>query len=377
MDMGSLLSYPQRIVGLVVIFLLVGQIMLFSATGIMGLQQHGSEFYYVLRQSLCAGLGLLIMFGLSRLRYQVWEKLAYPLMAIQLLLIMVTALTHFGHNAMGASRWIRLGPIQFQPSELAKITLTIYAAHLLASLDKLMLKPRLWAIHGGVILALLFFVFRAPDLGSTVLLCCILIGLGFIGGARPAYIMAVLGSGLGLTIFAMLHSEYRRRRVFAFFNPWADPQGSGFQTIQSFLSFYSGKVFGVGIGNGNSKLFFLPEVHTDFIFSLIGEELGFVGAVSLLLLFLYFGYLLFKSSFRAPDAFGRFLGFGLTLSLLLQIAVNLGGVTGLLPVKGLPLPFISWGRSALIVNLAMVGILLNIARQSGIIRQPIVSGGPL
>ena len=160
----------------------------------------------------------------------------------------------------------------------------------------------------------------------------------------------------------------------AFLNPWADPQGDGFQTIQSFLSIHSGRIFGAGIGNGNSKLFFLPEVHTDFIFALIGEELGFLGSFLCLALFLYFGYLIFKVAFRAPDTFGRLLAFGLSLSLLLQVAVNLGAVTGLIPVKGLPLPFISWGRSALIVNLLMVGILLNIARQSIIIQKSTIAG---
>jgi cell division protein FtsW len=367
--MTSRLSYPQRIVGLVVLFLLVGQIMLFSATGILALQQHGSEFYYVLRQSICAVIGLVIMFTLSRTRYQLWHKLAYPLMALQLGLIALTSLTHFGHKAGGASRWLRLGPLQFQPSELAKITLTIYAAHLLSIVEKIKQSRRIWIAHGGIIFVLLILVFQQSDLGSTVLLSSILLGLWFVGGARTSHVLGILGVGTALTAFAILHSDYRRRRVVAFLNPWADPQGSGFQTIQSFISFHSGKLFGVGIGNGNSKLFFLPEVHTDFIFSLIGEELGFIGAISLLALFLYFGYLLFKSSFRATDNFGKFLGFGLTLSLLLQIAVNLGGVTGILPVKGLPLPFISWGRSALIVNLAMVGILLNIARQSGIIEK--------
>src|SRR5262249_53346425 len=152
-----------------------------------------------------------------------------------------------------------------------------------------------------------------------------------------------------------LHSDYRRRRLIAFLNPWADPQGSGFQAIQSFLSIHSGKLFGMGIGNGNSKLFYLPEVHTDFIFSLIGEELGFLGATLLLALFLYFTYLLFKASSRAPDAFGRYLAFGLSLCLGLQVIINLGGVTGLIPIKGFPLPFLSWGRSALVVNLLMVG----------------------
>ncbi len=365
----KLLSPERKIVSLVILFLLIGLVMLFSATGIMGVQQHGSEFYYVNRQALCGILGLFFMFLLSRTKYQWWGKLAIPLLLIQLTLNFVTIFTHLGHNAGGATRWLKLGPVQFQPSELAKISVTLYVAYMLSTLQELKASRKFWIVHGGLILLVLFSVFRQSDLGSTVLLSCIILGLFFIGGARTTYLLGVLGAGIGAALFAMLHSEYRRRRVMAFLNPWADPQGSGFQTIQSFLSFHSGKIFGVGIGNGNSKLFFLPEVHTDFIFALIGEELGFVGAITLLVMFAYFGYLLFKASFHAPDNFGKYLGFGLSLSLLLQVSVNLGGVTGILPVKGLPLPFISWGRSALFVNLLMMGILLNIVRQSGIIQK--------
>jgi len=371
----SLLSPQQKIVSLVILFLLIGLIMLFSATGIMGIQQHGSEFYYVLRQAVCAGAGLAFMFILSRVRYQWWGKVALPLLLIQLVMIAVTTFTHLGHNASGATRWLKLGPLQFQPSELAKITLTIYVAYLLSRLQTLRATFKFWAFHGGLIALVLILIFRQPDLGSTILLCCIILGLFFIAGARTTYLIGFLATGLGAALFAMLHSDYRRRRVMAFLNPWADPRGNGFQTIQSFLSFHSGKILGVGIGNGNSKLFFLPEVHTDYIFALIGEELGFVGTVTVLGLFLYLGYLLFKASFRAPDNFGRYLGFGLALSLLLQVSVNLGGVTGILPVHGLPLPFISWGRSALFVNLLMMGILLNIVRQSGIIQKKEIPRG--
>ncbi len=363
----QLLSPQQKIVTLVIAFLLIGFIMLFSATGIMGIQQHGSEFYYVVRQAICAGVGLLGMFGLSRVRYQWWGKISLPLLLVQLVMIAITTFTHLGHNSGGSTRWLKLGPLQFQPTELAKITVTIYVAFLLSKLETLRAPTKFWLIHGSLIALVLFSIFRQPDFGTTMILCCIIGGLFFVAGAKTTYLLGVLGTGILGGLFAMLHSDYRRRRVLAFLNPWADPQGNGFQTIQSFLSFHSGKIFGVGIGNGNSKLFFLPEVHTDFIFALIGEELGFVGAILVLGLFLYLGYLLFKGSLRAPDNFGRYLGFGLSLSLLLQVSINLGGVTGILPVKGLPLPFISWGRSALFVNLLMMGILLNIIRQSGII----------
>jgi cell division protein FtsW len=260
-----------------------------------------------------------------------------------------------------------LGPLLFQPSELAKITITIFFASLLARHKENPLTLKKWITNGLPILTALFLIFKQPDLGTTTLLVIVIIGMLFISGIRLSYLVSFLGIGSLGFVFAIVHYAWRRKRLFAYLNPWADPQGTGFQTIQSFLSFHSGQLFGTGLGNGNSKLFFLPEVHTDFIFALIGEEMGFLGAVTLLVLFTYFCYLLFKVVLTAKDSFGCYLSFGLALSVALQIVVNLGGVTGLLPVKGLPLPFISWGRSALIVNLILMGILLNIVQSSSII----------
>lgn len=363
----SFLPLQRKLIWLIVLFLLLGQIVLFSATGVLGLQRYQSEFYYVLRQASAAVAGLALMFLISRFRYQYFRKLAFAILALQLILVGATFFGSFGHVAGGATRWLRVGSFVFQPSELAKISVVIYVSHLLATHKQSPLKVRKWLVLFAPVLVLLFAILRQPDLGTTVLLTVTMVGLFFIAGMKLSYLVAALGvGGVGFAL-SMLHSDYRRRRLFAFLNPWADPQGNGFQTIQSFLSLHSGKLFGTGIGNGNSKLFYLPEVHTDFIYALIGEELGFVGAISLLMLFIYFSYLLFKIALQAKDPFGCYLAFGLALSLTLQIAVNLGGVTGILPVKGLPLPFISWGRSALIVNLIMVGILLNIVRQSAII----------
>lgn len=357
----------RRILGLTILFLLVGQIALFSATAVMGIQKHSSEFYYVFRQSLCGLMGLGLMFLVSKIPYEKWKKLSYWLMGSQIFLI---ALTHFGpfrHHAYGATRWLKIGPILFQPSELSKITLTIFFATLLARHKETPLPLKKWITNGLPILVTLALIFKQPDLGTTTLLVIMIIGMLFIAGIRLSYLISFLGIGSLGFVFAIVHYAWRRKRLFAYLNPWADPQGTGFQTIQSFLSFHSGKLFGTGLGNGNSKLFFLPEVHTDFIFALIGEETGFVGAITLLILFTYFCYLLFKISLTAKDSFGCYLSFGLSLSVALQIAVNLGGVTGILPVKGLPLPFISWGRSALIVNLVLMGILLNILQSSSII----------
>jgi len=357
----------RRIVWLCFLFLLIGQIMLFSATGVLGLERHGSEFYYITRQflSVMMGLGLLLFF--SRFPYQKLGKLSKLIFAAQVILVAATLFSPLGHYAMGAKRWLHIAGMNFQPSELAKVSLTIYLSHFLASHQVSPIPWKRWLTIFAPILLLMVLILKQPDLGTTALLTAISLGLFFIAGTRLLYILGFVGGGALILGVCMLQSDYRRRRLTAFLNPWADPQGNGFQTIQSFLSIHSGGLFGTGVGNGNSKLFYLPEVHTDFIYSLIGEELGFIGAAVLLLLFVYFAYLLFKVAFQAKDAFGCYLAFGISLALVMQIAVNLGGVTGVLPVKGLPLPFISWGRSALLVNLAMVGILLNIVRQSTII----------
>ena len=354
----------RQIIICVVLFLLLGQVILFSATGVPALQRYGSEFYFVSRQAITAIAGFFLMLLLSRVKYQFWYRLAYAFFGIQILLIAATFVPGIGHHAQGATRWIKFQGLLFQPSELAKIAVPLFISRVLADYKSMPLSSRhIFGVTLSLIL-LLGLIVKQPDLGTTTLLVLTILGTFFIAGLSLMYLLTgfALG-GIGFSL-ALLHYEYRRKRLFAFLNPWADPQGSGFQTIQSFLSFYSGGIFGSGIGNGNSKLFYLPEVHTDFIFALIGEELGFVGAVAVVALFIYFVYLLFRTSFRALEPFACYLAFGLAFLLAAQVAVNLGGVTGLLPVKGLPLPFISWGRSALVVNLAMVGILLNIVRQS-------------
>ncbi len=367
----------QRNIGWVVLLLLfAGQILLFSASGVLAVQRFNSPFYYVGKQTVAGLIGLILMILLSRVRYQFWGKLSPVLLALQLGLVIATYFPGLGHQAQGASRWLQWGSFSFQPSELGKLFIVLYVAHLLEKNSGTGLRPSQWALRLLPVGLLLGLIFRQPDLGTTIVLTCLILGLFFLAGARPLTIALFTGGGGILAVCAMLLSVYRRRRLLAFLNPWSDPQGAGFQTIQSFVSIHSGSLFGVGLGNGNSKLFYLPEVHTDFIYALVAEELGFIGALVLLLVFLYLLYLLFRVSFQARDNLGCYVAFGLALSLGLQVCINLGGVTGLLPVKGLPLPFISWGRSALLVNLIMMGILLNIARQSSIIPSDF-SPGPL
>lgn len=342
--------------------------MIFSATSVMAFQKYGSEFYYFLRHSIAVIIGILLMVILSKIPYQIWIKLSIPIIFIQIIIIGLTHIPNYGYEALGANRWLKLGNFRFQPSELIKISVASFIAYLFGKNQLKNFSFGKWLLVSLPLIILIALLLTQPDLGTTILIALVFIGALFLSGIKGRYITSFLGIGLLLLSLALYFSDYRRKRLLSYINPWSDPQGTGFQTIQSFLSFHSGSIFGTGPGNGNSKLYYLPEVHTDFIFSLIGEELGFIGATVTIILYLYLCFLLFKICSKSKDIFGKFFAFTLTLFLILQISINIGGVTGLLPVKGLPLPFISWGRSALLVNLATIGILLNILRQSEIIK---------
>lgn len=355
----------------VVLFLFgIGLLVLYSATGVMSYQKYQNGLLYTYQQAVAGVFGLSLMYLVSRFPVARWSTLAPWLLFTEILLVAATHFSALGHAAQGASRWLRLGPLAFQPSELAKIVVSLYVARLLTApqTKPLTLGRTCWRLFPLAILLVL--ILRQPDLGTTALLTVVMLSLLFVGGMPISYFIGLFTLGFGGFLLSILSSDYRRRRLMAFLDPWSDPQGVGFQTIQSFLSFHSGHWAGSGLGNGNGKLFYLPEVHTDFIFALVGEELGFLGTLSLLVTFVFLGYLLFQIIRRTRDRFSSYLAIGLSLTLMLQVVINLGGVVGLVPMKGLPLPFLSWGRSALVVNLVTVGILWGIHRQSSVPNSP-------
>jgi cell division protein FtsW len=363
---AALFRHPLtlRIVSLVLLLLAWGLLLLFSASAVLGAKRWDSELYFVSRQAAAAALGLLVAYGLSRVDYRLWNGLGWPILTGQAILLLATYVDGLGWHAQGAQRWLRLGPLAFQPSELARITIPLFVAQLLARYPARGAPPgstgRRWGAGLAMVGVVLLLVLRQPDLGTTVLLATTTLALFFVAGARVTYVGIVGVVAVAGALLAMWHSDYRRRRLLAFLNPWSDPQGSGFQTIQSFLAFHSGGLTGTGLGNGNGKLFFLPEIHTDFIFSLVGEETGFLGAAVLLVLYLMLAFWMFRVAFAVRDPFASYLALGLALTLTLPVVINVGGVVGLLPVKGMALPFVSWGRSAMVVNLAAIGILLSV-----------------
>ena len=285
--------------------------------------------------------------------------------AVGLLLICVLV-PPFSHAAGGAKRWLQLGPLSFQVSELAKFTLIVYLADFL-SRKPLSTLQNFWkgflppALMLGVFLGLILL---QPDLGTVIAIGLVAVILFYLGRARMVFLLASFLAALPALTLLLFRVPYRRRRILAFLDPWDDPQGIGFQIIQSFIALGSGGLHGLGLGQSRQKLFYLPEAHTDFIFSIIGEELGLIGTLAICFLFFVFLVLGIRIAVKALDLFGCLLASGIVSMICLQAIINIGVVTGSLPTKGLPLPFISFGGSSLLINLVSIGVLLNIAKQS-------------
>jgi len=343
---------------------LIGIIMVYSSSSIYALQKYTDSYFFLKRQSLFALIGFSLLIVLLFTDYHYYYKIIYPLLVLSGLLMLAVFIPGIGYKVGGAHRWIRMGFFQFQPSELAKISIIFYMAYSLSKKeDKIKslivgFLPHL--IITGFFLALLMM---QPDFGTAISLAFIVFLLLFAAGARLSYLITALFVLVPGVWFMIMNAPYRKKRILAFLNPWEDPANTGFQIIQSFLAFYSGGIFGLGLGDGRQKLFYLPEAHTDFIFSVLGEELGLVGVVGILLLLGLFLYRGIRISLKAPDLFGTYLALGITVLISFQAITNIAVVMGLLPTKGLTLPFLSYGGTSLVCNLAAVGILLNISAQ--------------
>lgn len=342
---------------------LVGLVMVFSASAVVAGNRFHDSWYYLKRQLAWLAVGLVLLHAASLVDYIWWKRLAFPLLGLIIVFLVVVLIPSIGIAANGARRWLPLGPISIQPAEMAKLISVIYlAAYLAKKGDRLQhfstgLLPVLLVI--GVISGLILL---EPDLGTVVVLGLVMGGLLFIGGARLSHLSTLALSAVPIGLALVLTSGYRRQRFMAFLEPWKDASDTGFQITQSFLAFGSGGLFGVGLGESKQKLFFLPEAHTDFVLALVGEELGFVGAGIIVLCFALFAIRGFQISTRARIPFGRYLGIGITTLIGIQALINACVVTGLLPTKGLTLPFVSYGGSSLVISMTGVGILLNISR---------------
>lgn len=290
-------------------------------------------------------------------------------MGFSVILLILVLVPHIGHETAGARRWFRIGPLNFQPSEFAKIAILVYLADFLSRKEKSVKSFMYGYLPPIMVLGLVLgLVLLEPDLGTAIAVSVVSVLMLFVGGVNTIYILASMLASIPVLYFLLFRVPYRRKRMVIFLNPWSDKRGAGFQIIQSFIAIGSGGLFGVGLGQSRQKLFYLPASHTDFIFSIIGEELGFLGAAAVVVLFMLFVWEGMKITFSAADNFGKLLSMGLVSLIALEAAINIGVTAGVLPTKGLPLPFISYGGTSLIFHLTAVGLLLNIARSSEVYR---------
>jgi len=358
-------NYDTTILLLAVVLTCLGVVMVYSSSSIMAAKRYGDGFYFLKRQAIYALGGFAAMAVLMRIDYQRWRRLAVPLFLLSALLLVVVLVPGIGSHAGGASRWIRMAGFSIQPSELVKLALVVYMAHSLARKKDKLQSYRFGFFPYMVVLAvLLFLLLLQPDLGSALTLAIIAMIMLVVAGTRLSYLLSVIIPALPFLYFTIMGVDYRRKRILAFLNPWEDPTDTGFQIIQSWIAFGTGGVFGNGLGEGKQKLFYLPEAHTDFIFSVLGEELGFVGVLVVTAMFLFLVLRGIRASLGAPDEFGCFLACGVTILLGIEAFVNIAVVLGMLPTKGLALPFLSFGGTSLMTTLMAVGILLNVSRHS-------------
>lgn len=354
-------NYDLVIMSMAIALTCFGVVMVFSASSVMADKRYHDGFFFLKRQGMFAVMGLGIMLGVMRVEYHFWKRMAVPALLLCLVLLIMVLIPGIGGKAGGSSRWIKLFGFNLQPSEMAKLALIMYMAY---SLDKKQHKIKEFAsgiIPYMIVLAVLIGCLAAqPDLGGALTLVAVAFTMLFAAGTRLAHILSMVLLALPLLAYKLNHG-YHKGRMDAWSDPWSDPAGKGFQIIQSWLALGTGGMFGQGLGEGKQKLFYLPEAHTDFILSVVGEELGFMGVLVIIAMFFLLVYRAMCIAAAAPDAFGRFLALGIAVLFGIEATVNMGVITGLFPTKGLALPFISYGGSSLLISLFAVGILLNIS----------------
>ena len=351
------------LVGAVLALVAFGTVMVFSSGAVFAAKKYGDAAYFLKRELIYAVLGLGAMSLAVRIDYSVYRRFAYPLLFVSIMTLVVVL--KIGSRAGGAIRWFRLGPLSFQPSELAKLALCVYLAALLARKAE---KVRVFSVGflppllvTGLMMGLLL---KQPDLGTAAIFGAVALGLLFIAGTRTSYLILAVLVAAPVGWKFIVSTPFRMRRMLAFLDPWAFRRDVGYQITESLISVGSGGVTGLGLGDGRQKLFFLPEAHTDFILSIVGEELGLLGVLFVVTGFSVLVWRGLRAGFRARDVFGAYLAFGITAMFGLQALVNIGVVLGSLPTKGLPLPFISYGGTSLVMSLFMAGVLANISARN-------------
>lgn len=347
------------------LLLLLGILALFSASAAIGVES-GDSGFFVRRQIIAIFIGLVLLFIGYKIDYRVWQRWSLLIFGASVLLLILVFIPGLGVAGQGAQRWINLGLLTFQPAELVKLTLILYlSAWIMERGSQTIRNFRFGAVPFTAILLLLFFlILKQPDLGTFIVICAIGLVLYFVGGANLKHFFSLIFGGAVLLAIAVKIAPYRMQRILAFLNPGLDPLGAGYHIQQAIMAIGSGGLFGVGLGHSQQKFFYLPEVVGDSLFAVIAEELGFFASLILIILFLTFFKHGLTIASRAPDDYGRLLAIGIVFWITFQAFINIGAMLGVLPLTGIPLPLMSFGGSAMVVSLAAIGILLNIAKQS-------------
>jgi len=357
---------PARFVALAVLamlMVLLGIVMVLSAASVQDLRIHGNAWYHQRRQLIWVMVGLAGLVTTTRLDYRRLRPMAIWLLVASLILLVAVFIPGIGVRANGSSRWIRAGAATFQPSELAKVAVILYGSVLLSShpvndLRRTMLP--LAVVLGGVGA----LIYAEPDLGTALILGAIAASLLFFAGLRWAVMGATGALGVATMGALTMTAGYRRERLLSVLDPWSDPLITGWQAIQAGVAMSNGGLWGLGLGASRAKWGFLPYAQTDFIFAIVAEELGFVAVAGVILVYLFIGLVGLNTALRAPDRFGQLLAAGITTWIMIQAYVNIGAVIGVLPITGVPLPFVSYGGSSMVLTLSAYGVLLNVARQT-------------
>ena len=362
--MAKKLASDATLFAVTVALIGLGLVMVWSASSALAQEAHGNAYHFLFRQALWAVVGLLAMVGAMALDYRRPRRpgVVYAVVVATTLLLIVVL---FMRPVNDTHRWLRLGSLSFQPAELAKLAMVLFLAyHLERRGDRV--SEFLPSLFPALLLLgwFAFLIFIQPDLGTAatlVLIGCVML---YLAGLPLRYFAALAVLGVPLLYHAITAASYRRDRIEAYLNPWSDARGTGYQLIQSLIAVGTGGLRGVGLMEGRQKLFYLPYPYSDFIYAVIGEELGLMGAAAVVLAFVLFLWRGIRAAWKAPDAFGTFLAAGLTLSVVLQALINVSVVLGLLPTKGIPLPFISAGGSSLVLTLLSVGLVLNVSQHA-------------
>jgi len=358
-------GYDYLILIPTILLLGIGLVAIYSASSFLAEHELGDSYFYLKRQASFGLLGICLLVIAKNIPVRLYQIIVYPALVISFILLVMLFFPGMGKSVGGACRWLRIAGFSLQPSELAKLSLAIYIAYSMSKKGSNMSSFSQGLLpHMLVVGAFMLMILLQPDLGTTVIIGFWLLIILFVGGLNLFHLLSMVLISFPIMFWLIWRADYRINRWWAFLHPWDDPQGLGFQIVHSFLAFGSGGILGVGLGNSKQKLLYLPEPHTDFILSIIAEELGLLGIIAIIILFSVLIMRGIKIALNAPDLYSSYLAMGISTLIGLQVIINMGVVMGLLPTKGLTLPFLSYGGSSLVISLLSIGILLSISARS-------------